>query len=76
MKKIKGKSCIREDPHNLSLIMRGADARLKDISEQLVLGPNGVYYSQYDDIEEVNKLSSTIDQVKNPEKIGMNFSNL
>jgi len=30
MKKIKGKSCMRDDPNNLSLIIKGADQRLKD----------------------------------------------
>jgi len=72
MKKIKGKSCIREDPHNLSLIIRGADNRGKECQDQMILGPNGVYYSQYDDIDEIknNNLVSTSDAVKNQDKIG------
>ena len=74
MKKIKGKSCMREDPHNLSLIIKGADQRLNDLQEQMILGPNGVYYSQYDDIEEVIQNDQKVDAVKNPEKIGKNYS--
>ena len=72
MKKIKGKSCMREDPHNLSLIIKGADKRLKDCQDQMILGPNGVYYNQYDDIEEVIQNNQNVDAIKYPEKIGKN----
>jgi hypothetical protein len=40
----------------------------------MILGPNGVYYSQYDDIEEVIQNDQKVDAVKNPEKIGKNYS--
>ena len=40
----------------------------------MILGPNGVYYSQYDDIEEVIQNDQKVDSVKNPEKIGKNYS--
>ncbi len=39
----------------------------------MVLGPNGVYYSQYDDIEEVNQMNPNIEPIKNSEKIGKHF---
>lgn len=72
MKKIKGKSCMREDPQNLSLIIKGADQKLKDCQDQMILGPNGVYYNQYDDIEEVIQNNQNVDAIKYPEKIGKN----
>jgi len=40
----------------------------------MILGPNGVYYNQYDDIEEViqNNQKQNVDAIKYPEKIGKN----
>jgi hypothetical protein len=38
----------------------------------MILGPNGVYYNQYDDIEEVIQNNQNVDAIKYPEKIGKN----
>jgi hypothetical protein len=62
MKKIKGNSSMNENPNNFSLILRAAFNNSENNTEPLVLGPNGVYYSAYEDIEGLNNFNSVSDQ--------------
>jgi hypothetical protein len=58
MKKIKAKSCIREDPRNLGLILR--DRKKLSGLDSKVLTSNGMYYAPNEDEDEIHLFNHSV----------------